>query len=283
MRVEKNHTGELFDRLENGVEDMYRSGRYDRYMRMISSLHKYSAANCARIMRQCPHATHVAGRRTWEDCFDRYIKGGEKGIRILAPVETTDDPEGMDKPGGYKEVVVYDISQTCGSELPELIHPLMADVPGYNQLRQAIEGLSPYRIAYQPVDRMITGACSNRWRLIIIREGMAQAHTIKTLIHEIAHYWLHNPWTGRAKGRARWEREVQAEAAAYVVSGRLGLDTSQYSYGYVACWMDRHDRGALEKNRDVILTESEAIYWQIRANLEMEAPGKKGGNGNGSW
>lgn len=291
MTVTKNLTAQLVDRLTAGVADIFTSGRYQEYLTAMSKFRAYSAKNCALIMLQKPEATYVAGMKSWEANFGRRVNRGETAIRILAPVTykkelktIVTDEVGvpvLDQDGntvwqqaereavGFKVAYVFDLSQTHGKELPELVHTLDGKLDNYEDVRRAVESAAPCRVDYWALGaNKANGFYSPQNNRIVIKKGMTEAQTIKTLLHETAHARLHNPG-GPAKDADRRTKEVQAESIAYVVSGRLGLDTSEYSFGYVAGWASGKEVKELMDSLEIIKSESDAIYQDVAKSLGL--------------
>lgn len=291
MTVTKNLTAQLVDRLTEGVEDIFRSGRYEEYLKTMSKFHSYSARNCVLIMQQKPEATYVAGMKSWEANFGRRVNKGETAIRILAPVtykkeikNIVTDQEGvpvLDQDGntvwqqaereavGFKVAYVFDLSQTHGKELPELVHTLDGKLDNYEDVRRAVESAAPCKVDYWALGaNKANGFYRPKENQIVIKKGMTEAQTIKTLLHETAHSRLHNPG-GPEKEADRRTKEVQAESIAYVVSGRLGLDTSEYSFGYVAGWASDKEVKELMDSLEIIKSESDAIYQDVAKSLGL--------------
>ena len=215
------------DRLGEGVRAVYDSERWESWLRSLSRFHDYSLGNTILIAMQMPTATHVASFRSWKRDFNRYVRKGERGIEILVPMLVKDRDEDADEERrrlvGFRVGHVFDVSQTDGEPLPTLV-----GLP---------EG---------------TNGFFRRGELVAIREGMSEGQTVKTALHELAHSRLHD---GDPEGMPdRAMREVQAESVAYAVSAALGLDTSGYSFGYVASWAvgktDEEMRACLQVVRD---------------------------------
>ena len=242
----------LTDQLEQGVSDIFQSGQYAAYLTAMSKFHHYSFGNAMLIFMQCPNASHVAGYHDWKRKFGRQVKRGEHGITILAPcpyrrreeVEET-APDGstattiqLVQRVGFRTVTVFDVSQTEGKPLPELVHKLTGGVVDYERITGAISHLSPYPISIEAFPGAAFGCCNFAERRILVQPDMSQVQTIKTMIHEVSHAKLHAPKEGAApeenRSEQRSSREVEAESVAYVVCQHFGIDTSDYSFGYVA-------------------------------------------------
>lgn len=267
----------LTDRLENGVRELYASGRYADYLRASSRFHHYSFGNALLILLQCPTATHVAGFQQWKRDFGRQVKRGEKGIQILAPCPVRrvqevpalhpDTGQPLQNPDGtlktetrlvsttrFKVATVFDISQTEGRELPTLgVAQLTGGVDCFPAIYDALAAYSPVPVEQDNVPGSANGYYSPTERRIVLRPGMSQVQTIKTLVHEIAHARLHDPEKVSPEERKkRREKEVEAESVAYVVCQHFGIDTSDYSFGYVAGWSRGKELDELKASLDNI-------------------------------
>ena len=287
---------QTLERLEEGVRDVFSSGRYAEYLAVMSRFHDYSLNNCLLIAMQRPGATLVAGYRAWQDKFDRHVRKGEHGIRILCPVivrasPTGDSPREEDESSeekapekrlaGFRMGTVFDVSQTEGKELPSLgIDELRGDVEGYEAVMGAIRKASRYPIVFEDIEGGAKGYFSRAEpKCIAIQEGMSQAQTLKTAVHELAHSVMHDvePSRERASLPDRGTREVQAESVAYVVSSWLGLDTSDYSFGYIASWSDGRDVSELRTSLDEIRSASHGIIDTIEKEAsKVREPGERG-------
>ena len=272
---------ELTEQLKAGVQDIFSSGKYAEYLNTLSRFHRYSYRNSMLIYLQNPKATYVAGFQRWKT-LDRTVNKGEKGLQILAPspykvtVEVTHDENNNPLPEpanrevqrmGFKVAYVFDVSQTSGKALPELAHRLTGQVGDYEKLMRALQKISPYPIAFEPIEGGALGFCSHKQRQIVIREGLSQEQTVKTTIHELAHALLHTPDVERD----RQAFEVQAESVAYVVCQHFGVDSSQYSFGYVAGWSGSVQLEVLEQSLTVIQNGALQIIDSTEITLiEME-------------
>lgn len=274
--VSDERLAELTDRLENGIKDLYASGRYAEYLAAMSKFHRYSYGNALLILLQCPTATRVAGYNTWKKEFERQVKRGEHGIMILAPsqykraamVEKKDPATGQTLYGAdgnplmepgfvrltrFVPVTVFDVSQTEGRELPNIaVTELSGDVEGFEEISARLSELSPLPIMFGPVPGTAKGYASHMEGRIVIKPGMSQVQTLKTMIHEIAHGKLHAPDFLEPNPKQRHEKEVEAESVAYVVCQHFGIDTSDYSFGYVAGWGRGKELNELKASLDTI-------------------------------
>ena len=227
------------DRLGEGVRAVYDSERWESWLRSLSRFHDYSLGNTILIAMQMPNATHVASFRSWKRDFNRYVRKGEKGIEILVPMLVKDgDEDDTDverrRLVGFRVGHVFDVSQTDGEPLPTLVDEVAGDVERYAAILDAVRIVSAYPVEFVGDLPEGTNGFFRRGELVAIREGMTEGQTVKTALHELAHSRLHD---GDPEGMPdRAMREVQAESVAYAVSAALGLDTSGYSFGYVASW-----------------------------------------------
>lgn len=234
--------------LERGVEEVFTSGKLADYLDVMSRFHSYSARNCMLIYMQNPEATHVAGYKAWQTKFNRQVRRGEKSIAILAPIKHKAVIRETDKLTGktedhehvwlsFRAVSVFDISQTDGEDLPEIATDLTADVDRFGELCERVQTATTATVQWcvDFPDPECHGSFNKLDNVIRIRGGMSEAQTFKTLVHETAHSILHGE-DGEQYEAKRHIREVQAEGVAYVVCKALGVDTGEYSFGYVAAW-----------------------------------------------
>ena len=283
---------EITDRLEQGITELFESERYKEYLRVMSKFHNYSFNNTLLIAMQKPDASLVAGFSSWKNNFGRNVMKGEKGIKIIAPSPFTvkqevakTDPQtgkpvfGKDgkpvteekeiKVPAYKVVSVFDVSQTEGRELPDIaVDELTGDVDRFKDFFTALEQASPVPVGFEKIEGGAHGYYHLEEKRIAIDEGMSDLQTLKTAIHEIAHAKLHdidlNAPKEEQKPRVdRRTREVEAESVAYTVCQHYGLDTSDYSFGYVAGWSSGKElaelRGSLETIRNTAAEMINAI------------------------
>ena len=267
---------EITDRLEQGITELFDDDRYTDYLRVMSKFPQYSVRNTILIAMQAPDATHVMSFNAWKDPeIARHVKANEKGIRIIAPAPITVkkqikklDPEtkqpiiGADgkpvteeqeiKIPKYKVVCVYDVAQTDGKELPVLATELTGDVAQYQNFFAALEKTSPFPMEFQPLQGNAKGRCDYEGKRIYLHEGMSELQNIKTAIHEIAHATMHDLDRDAADRPDRRTREIQAESVAYAVCQHYGLDTSDYSFGYVAGWSSGRELAELRSSLETI-------------------------------
>ena len=275
---------EITDRLEQGILGLYESDRYADYLRTMSKFHDYSLNNTILIAMQGGNL--VKGYKQWEKEFDRHVKPGEKAIKIIAPAPFTVkkqvekiDPDTQkpvfDKNGkavtekkeiqipAFRVVSVFDVSQTEGKELPALTYELTGNVEQYKDFFAALEKTSPFAMGFEALSGGVKGRCNYEEKRISINEGMDELQNIKTAIHEIAHATLHDIDKDAPERPDRRTREVQAESVAYAVCQHYGLDTSDYSFGYIAGWSSGKElaelKGSLETIRSTAATLIDTI------------------------
>ena len=257
--------------LEQGVEDIFTSGKMAEYLTVMSRFHSYSARNCMLILMQMPEATHVAGYKAWQQKFHRQVRKGERAMTILAPIAHKKVvSERNDETGevtdhehvwlSFKAVPVFDVSQTDGEDLPTITSDVMGDVDGFEELCKKVAACAtlPVEFDVEIADPECKGFCSYSEHRIGIRGGMSQAQTLKTLVHETAHSILHSE-DGEQHGIERKLREVQAESVAFVVCKALGIDTDDYSFGYVAVWSGMDSKAVIGQLEVIRKTANEIL------------------------
>lgn len=284
---------EITDRLETGIQELFESERYKAYLTSMAKFHSYSFNNTLLIAMQGGQL--VAGYNKWRDDFHRNVKRGEKGIKILAPAPYKVkkevpklDEQGqpvMDKDGNpvtekkeiqvpaFKIVSVFDVSQTEGEPLPSIgVDELAGNVEQYEDFFKALEQTSPVPMAFEDIPGGSHGYYHLTEKRIAIQENMSELQTLKTAIHEIAHARLHNidpeaPVTEQADRPDSRTREVQAESVAYAVCQHYGLDTSDYSFGYVAGWSSGKDLKELRASLETIRATAHELITAIDGHL----------------
>lgn len=276
---------QTLDKLEAGVMEFFTSEKYITYLQVMSKFHTYSANNQVLIAMQMPEATAVAGYNSWIRNFDRHVKRGEKSITILAPmkVKIKIDTDRRDADGKiiqeeretikFRPVSVFDVSQTEGKPLPQIISELAGNVSRYEQLLDAARQAAPYPIEIGAVEGSAKGWCNYAQEKIVIKEGMSEAQTLKTAFHETAHARIH----GGDTDKSREQKEVEAESIAYVVCSHFGLDTSDYTFGYVATWAGRQDINLLKQSMQTISQTAKSIITDVEHAMEepeLTASGK---------
>ena len=284
------------DRLEQGITELFDSERYREYLRVMSKFHNYSFNNTLLIAMQKPDASLVAGFSAWKNNFGRNVIKGQKGIKIIAPspykvkqemkkIDPHTQQPIIGKDGkpvteekeitipAYKVVSVFDVSQTEGKELPDIaVDELTGDVERYRDFFAALEKTSPVPIGFEQIPGSSHGYYHLEDKRIAIQEGMSELQTLKTAIHEIAHAKLHDidlnaPENEQQPRVDRRTREVEAESVAYTVCQHYGLDTSDYSFGYVAGWSSGRELSELKNSLETIRSAAAEIINSIDETL----------------
>ena len=288
----KEKVNELMTKLEQGLKEVFESDAYKNYLNTMAKFHNYSINNTLLINQQMPEATLVAGFNSWNNNFDRHVKKGEKGIKIIAPAPYTIkkeqqvvDPktgealtnfDGTPKTAeveikvpAFKISYVYDISQTYGKELPTLgVNELKEGVNHAKDFIDSLEKLSPVPIEYGETKGESKGFYSPTENSITIKEGMSESQTIKTMVHEISHAKLHNPdMMKENEGKSKGTIEMEAESIAYIVCQHFGIDTSDYSFGYIAGWSEGKETAELKESMNTIRETSSEMINRIEGNL----------------
>ena len=287
---------EITDRLEQGITELFESERYKEYLRVMSKFHNYSFNNTLLIAMQKPDASLVAGFSAWKNNFGRNVMKGQKGIKIIAPspfkirqevgkIDPHTQKPIIGKDGkpvteekeikipAYKVVSVFDVSQTEGKELPDIaVDELTGDVERYRDFFAALEKTSPVPIGFEQIQGSSHGYYHLEDKRIAIQEGMSELQTLKTAIHEIAHAKLHDidlntPENEQQPRVDRRTREVEAESVAYTVCQHYGLDTSDYSFGYVAGWSSGRELSELKSSLETIRSAAAEIINSIDETL----------------
>ena len=280
--MKREELREITDKLEQGVAEIFSSDRYREMLDMIARFPEYSANNSLLILLQRPDAQLCQSYTGWKS-MDRYVKKGEKGIKILAPTPYTvlrDEPK-LDADGkqvynkdgeavmetkeikvtGFKVVNTFDISQTEGKELPTIgVNELTGDVKNYSAMLQALMDICPVPIAFENIRGGAKGYYHQVEQRIAIQEGMSEVQTVKTTIHEMAHQKLHALQI-QGPNQTRNSKEVEAESVAYTVCQHYGIDTSDYSFSYVVGWSEGKETPELKASLETIRkTAAELIH-----------------------
>lgn len=273
--MKKDTIKEITEQLEKGVKEVFESDRYKDYLNFVSKFYNYSVNNSILIFMQKPDASLVAGYKAWQTKFKRQVRKGEKGITILAPCPHKFKKEVEDENGNIEEkeiqylsfraTTVFDISQTDGEEIPHFVDKLTGEVDNFNELFAKLEAVSPVPVEFEEIKTGAHGYFHLEDKRIAINEGMSERQTIKTLVHEISHAMLHDRESGEEKDADKNTREVQAESVAYTVCNMLGLDTSDYSFGYVAGWSKGKEVKELNASMEVIRKTAKEIIESLRA------------------
>lgn len=287
---------EITDKLEQGIQDLFESDCFKNYLNVMSKFHNYSFSNTILIAMQKPDATFVAGYNSWKNSFQRQVLKGEKGIKVIAPspykvkremekIDPKTQKPIMGKDGkpmteevevtipAFKVVSVFDISQTEGRELPTIgVDELTGNVEKYPQFFKAVEQASPVPVGFEKIEGGAHGYYHLEDKRIAVNEGMSELQNLKTLIHEISHAKLHDvdlnaPAEQQADRVDRRTREVQAESIAYTVCQHYELDTSDYSFAYVAGWSSGRELAELKASLETIRSTASELIAEIDRNF----------------
>ena len=269
--------------LKDGVKDYFQSDTYKQYLTTMSKFHNYSPRNIQLILMQNPEASHVASFKKWKDEFERSVNKGEKALRIFAPMTLkrrdpkTNEPL-LDENGNeqtftsFKLVPVFDVSQTDGKELPKPIYELEGTYEDYGNLYKSAKEVSEANgvpLSFSKDTKGSNGFYSVTNNEIVIKQGMSEQQTLKTIFHEMAHSDLHNMEKLQETPLKRSTAELQAESVAFVVASHYGLDTSEYSFGYLATWTDDPDGlSDLEGQIKIVQKEADSLISRIDKTLE---------------
>ena len=282
----KERLKEITASIEASIQDLFQSERYMDYLRTMSRFHRYSVNNTLLIHAQRPDATLVAGFNRWRDQFGRNVKRGEKGIKIIAPTpfkkkieEEKLDPDTKlpmrDKDGNiimeekeikipmFKIVSVFDVSQTEGEPLPDIVGTLTGDVQNYEVFMEALRRSSPVPIEMKPLTPDTDGFFSIDKQRISIREGMSEVQTVSAVIHEITHSKLHNYAKDAPEAKDRSTEEVEAESVSFAVCAYYGIQTGENSFGYIANWSQDKELPELRASLETINKTASALIDDI--------------------
>ena len=283
----------IMQSLESGVEELFTSNRYQEFLKTMAKFHNYSFNNTMLIAMQRPDATLVTSYKNWQS-MGRQVMKGEKGITIIAPApykkmkekEVLDENQrpimGSDgKPKTeqvevtvphFKAVTVFDIAQTSGEPIQTLAPELLtAAVQDFDSFMQAIQKISPVPIRFDEIDGNANGYYHNADKEIVIKKGLSESQTLKTAIHETVHAKLHDREIMESLGveKDRLTKEVEAESVAYCVCSSFGLDTSDYSFPYIAGWSSSREMKEMKASMDVIRKTAGEMIDQLTEKLEI--------------
>ena len=291
QKSSKDRLREITDSIEQGIKDLFESEKYKQYLRTMSRFHRYSFNNTLLIAMQRPDATHIAGFSSWRNQFGRHVRKGEKGIQIIAPTPYKKkidavklDPDTktpvLDQNGNaimeeieikipmFRVVSVFDVSQTEGKPLPEVVSDLTGNVQQYDTFMEALYRASPVPVSIEPITPSTDGYFSLTEQAITIRAGMSEVQTVCATVHEIAHAKLHNYAMANTQSEQSEEtpkkdkrtKEVEAESIAYAVCQYYGIETAENSFGYIAGWSKGKELAELRASLETInQTASELI------------------------
>lgn len=275
-------------KLEDGVREIFSSEKYRKYISAMSKFPRYSINNCILIASQLPEASLVCGFRKWQTEFNRTVNKGEHGIMILAPIKGKTEVEEevfdennkavVDENGNqktekvtreyqtFRPVYVFDVSQTSGDPIPVLASELDENVDSFEETKRILISISPVPVSFEVINGGANGYYSPTAGKIVVDERLPQLQMLKTMIHEIAHATL-----GHGSKEDKWDRqtkEVQAESVAYWVTQMIGLDTSDYSFGYISGWSKDKEVSELKESLDVIKQTADKISISIEERVK---------------
>lgn len=293
LPVQGKDMDSIMQSLESGVEELFTSNRYQEFLKTMAKFHNYSFNNTMLIAMQRPDATLITSYKNWQS-MGRQVMKGEKGITIIAPApykkmkekEVLDENQrpimGTDgKPKTeqvevtvphFKAVTVFDIAQTSGEPIQTLAPELLtAAVQDFDSFMQAIQKISPVPIRFDEIDGNANGYYHNADKEIVIKKGLSESQTLKTAIHETAHAKLHDKEIMESLGveKDRLTKEVEAESVAYCVCSSFGLDTSDYSFPYIAGWSSSREMKEMKASMDVIRKTAGEMIDQLTEELEI--------------
>ena len=293
LPVQGKDMDSIMQSLESGVEELFTSNRYQEFLKTMAKFHNYSFNNTMLIAMQRPDATLVTSYKNWQS-MGRQVMKGEKGITIIAPApykkmkekEVLDENQrpimGTDgKPKTeqvevtvphFKAVTVFDIAQTSGEPIQTLAPELLtAAVQDFDSFMQAIQKISPVPIRFDEIDGNANGYYHNADKEIVIKKGLSESQTLKTAIHETVHAKLHDREIMESLGveKDRLTKEVEAESVAYCVCSSFGLDTSDYSFPYIAGWSSSREMKEMKASMDVIRKTAGEMIDQLTEELEI--------------
>ena len=284
----RSRVDETLEHLEKGITELFESAKYKQYLDTMAKFHSYSVNNCLLIAMQKPDATLVAGYTAWRDKFHRQVLKGEKGLTIIAPspykkqieqqVMDADGKPVFDATGqpvmesaehtfnAFRVAKVFDISQTDGEPIPELVSDLTDPVEGFDDLLESIKSISPVPMRFDDIRSGANGYYSPKNQEIVIKRGMPEEQTLKTFIHEVAHAKLGHG--GEDDHLDRRTHEVQAESVAYCTCKSLGLNTEDYSFGYIAGWSSGREQKELKASLQTIKDTADQMITGIEHKME---------------
>ena len=293
LPVQGKDMDSIMQSLESGVEELFTSNRYQEFLKTMAKFHNYSFNNTMLIAMQRPDATLVTSYKNWQS-MGRQVMKGEKGITIIAPApyKKMKEKEVLDKNQRpimgtdgkpktekvevtvphFKAVTVFDIAQTSGEPIQTLAPELLtAAVQDFDSFMQAIQKISPVPIRFDEIDGNANGYYHNADKVIVIKKGLSESQTLKTTIHETAHAKLHDKEIMESLGveKDRLTKEVEAESVAYCVCYSFGLDTSDYSFPYIAGWSSSREMKEMKASMDVIRKTAGEMIDQLTEELEI--------------
>ena len=281
----KTQVDALIRKMEDGIREIFSSEQYAQYLKTMSRFHRYSFRNQLLIHLQNPQATFCAGYVAWQNKFERHVKKGETGIRILVPYrhkyrrteqDVSEDTSEIKETDEEREYITYhvgnvfDVSQTEGKPIPTIVHDLHGDVEEYEFFMEAVKQICPVPITRKELPPNLDGYFSPVERRIVLRDGMSQVQEAAAVIHEMAHAVLHNP-EERKSGEAKKDKqsiEVEAESVSNVVCSYFGIDTKENSWGYIVTWSKNRELPALTASMKTIRDTADRFITGIEERMQ---------------
>lgn len=291
-KSQRERIQELTDELEKGVAAVFESDAYKAFLECCAKFHDYSLNNCLLILSQCPEASRVAGYVDWQKKFGRHVVKGAKGIKILAPCIYKEQVDGKeneehhaDKESattekktverlGFRVVTVFDVSMTEGKELPSIgVDELTGEVKDYRKIFNALVSISPVPVYFEDIEGGAKGYYNDAEKRIAVKTGMSEAQTVKTLLHEISHATYHSRETlDQHENLDRRHKESEAEGLAFCVGKALNIiDSSEYSFPYIASWATGKETKELKESLERIRSAADEMITGIDKALERQA------------
>lgn len=291
-KTQQEKVKEITEKLHEGIKNLFNSDTYRNYLKTMSKFTNYSFNNTILIGLQRPDTQAVAGYKAWETKFHRTVKKGSKGIQILSPTPYTvkvqeakrdalgnvlrdsDGKEIMEEVEkirqAFKVAYVFAYEDTEGEPLPEIVSMLDKEVKDYDKLMDVLNEISPCPIHFVPINSTANGYYHLEKRSIYVKADLPQLQKVKTSVHEIAHAVLHDRISGEDIEATKREKEVCAESVAFVICEYLGLDTSDYSFGYIAGWSSGKELDELKQKMELIRKTADTIISGIEQKLVQQ-------------
>lgn len=287
----KEEMNKILKELEEGIKNVFTSERYKDFLKFTSKFHNYSINNIVWLQSQKPTISYVAGLKTW-NTLGRKVNKGEKSLKVLAPMKHSKvlDMEKIDTKTGkplkdskgniitekqkvewisYRAVPVFDISQTNGKEIPRLIDELNGTLGNKKILLESLKNISKVPIDFKEIPGEAKGYFDTKANCIAIQKDMSEIQTLKTMVHELTHSRLHNLNEKDIKNKSRETKELEAESVAYVVLNHFDIDTSDYSFGYLASWSKDKELNDFKASLNVIQKESNELINELENELKL--------------
>ncbi|HFR3409336.1 PBECR4 domain-containing protein [Streptococcus suis] len=273
--------------LKDGIKEYLDSDKYKDYLTKMSQLNNYSSRNLRLILAQQPTASQVASFKQWKETFGRHVKKGEKALRIFVPITYIKKDENnqpiLDKDGKPEigttfrlKAAVFDVSQTDGKEMPKAVSDVKDQLTDqdYGNLYRTLMTIAKNNhvsVRFEELEESRKGYYDTANHQIVLNKvGMNKSQLIKTFLHETAHSELHHKDHPQKDQLTRSTAELQAESVAYVVASYYGLDTSNYSFGYLASWsQDKDTLRDLEAQLDIVQQEAKSLIERMDKEMEV--------------